>query len=109
MPKSGIFFHLGTVGNFGQCQVYVLIHAAAKVESAWARGSQGIFCPAIARSTAGTTAVIFVAELHGGTTSPAYLTCHSAFPPALGQSLPSPRDDVVGNATSSPHKTLRRR
>lgn len=66
MLKSGIFFHerevsicLGSVGNFGQCQVYVLIRAAANVESAWGRGSQGIFYPAVARSIAGTTAVIF--------------------------------------------------
>lgn len=57
--ESEVFIYLGTLGNFGRCRVYALIHATANVGSAWARGSQGIFCPAIARSIAGTTAVIF--------------------------------------------------
>lgn len=58
-----------SLGNFGQKQVHVLARATANIKSAWTRGSQGIFCPGIVRSIAGTVSVTSIAELHGVTPS----------------------------------------
>lgn len=80
----------GTMGNFGEKQVCVLVCATANIDSAWARGppppSKSFSDPVSWNEQLGTDAVIFIAELHGVTPS---LPRPLRIPPALAAS-PNP-------------------